>query len=424
MKGYFMERRKDSQGRVLKEGETQRSTGGYDYRWRVNGKRHSVYAKTLEELREKELAIERDKSEGIRAEAKNVTVNDIFEMWTELKKGLKDNTFQNYRYMYNQFVYQSFGQSKVTQVKRTDVRRFYNNLADEQNLKVSTIDSIHTVLHQVFELAVEDNYIRNNPSDHALKELKQAHNLDGGKRKALTVEEECIFMDFLEHSKQYNHWKAIFAVMLGSGLRVGEVTGLRWEDVDFEKNIISVNHTLVYYKHQMNGCYFSVNSPKTKAAKREIYMTEGVRKAFELEKWYQENLGISCKVQVDGYTNFVFVNRFGNVQHQGTLNKALRRIIRDCNDEILEKADGKEVTLLPPFTCHGLRHTFATRMCEANVNMKIVQKILGHADIGTTMNIYTDATKDFEKKGMEKFDEYINGVSTNYESLVVPVSRG
>ena len=248
--------------------------------------------------------------------------------------------------------------------------------------------------------------------------------MDGGKRKALTVEEECIFMDFLEHSKQYNHWKAIFAVMLGSGLRVGEVTGLRWEDVDFEKNIISVNHTLVYYKHQMNGCYFSVNSPKTKAAKREIYMTEGVRKAFELEKWYQENLGISCKVQVDGYTNFVFVNRFGNVQHQGTLNKALRRIIRDCNDEILEKADGKEVTLLPPFTCHGLRHTFATRMCEANVNMKIVQKILGHADIGTTMNIYTDATKDFEKKGMEKFDEYINGVSTNYESLVVPVSRG
>lgn len=56
--------------------------------------------------------------------------------------------------------------------------------------------------------------------------------------------------------------------------------------------------------------------------------------------------------------------------------------------------------------------------------MKIVQKILGHADIGTTMNIYTDATKDFEKKGMEKFDEYINGVSTNYESLVVSVSRG
>ena len=153
-------------------------------------------------------------------------------------------------------------------------------------------------------------------------------------------------------------------------------------------------------------------------------MTEGVREAFELERWYQENLGITCKVQVDGYTNFVFVNRFGNVQHQGTLNKALRRIIRDCNDEILENADGKEVTLLPPFTCHGLRHTFATRMCEANVNMKIVQKILGHADIGTTMNIYTDATKDFEKKGMEKFDEYINGVSTNYESLVVPVSRG
>lgn len=417
-------RRKDRQGRVLKEGESQRSDGRYEYRWRSGGKRSSVYGKTLEELREKEIAIERDKSDGIRAEAKYITINDVFDMWVELKKGLKDNTFQNYKYMYNQFVYPNFGQTKILQVKRSDVRRFYNNLADIQNLKVSTIDSVHTVLHQVFELAVEDDYIRNNPSDHALKELKQSHNWEIEARRALTVAEERIFMDFLENSRQYNHWKAVFVVMLETGMRVGEVTGLRWEDIDFENNLISVNHTLVYYKHQKNGCYFSINTPKTKAAKREIYMTEGVKKAFEKERWYQKNLEITCKAKIDGYTNFVFVNRFGNVQNQGSLNKALRRIIRDCNDEILEKAKGREVTLLPPFTCHSLRHTFATRMCEANVNMKVVQKVLGHADIGTTMNIYTDATRDFEKKGMEVFDKYMGEVNVNEENLVVPVNRG
>lgn len=348
------EKRKDKKGRVLKEGESQRIDGTYDYRWRTSdGKRHSVYAKTLEELREKEQAIQKDKSDGIRTDAKNVTLNDVFEMWVNLKKGLKDNTFQNYQYMYNQFVYPDFGQSKVVKMKRSDVRRFYNMLADERLLKISTIDNIHTVLHQVLDLAVEDEYLRNNPSDNALKELKQSHSFDVEKRKALTVQEQNTFLTFLENSRQYNHWKPIFKVMIGTGLRVGEITGLRWEDLDFENGTISVNHTLVYYNHKTNGCYFSVNTPKTKAGRRIVPMLDNVKEAFMQEKKYQEEMGVSCQVRIDGYTNFVFINRFGNVQHQGTLNKALRRIMRDCNQEILEKVKkDSEIVLLPRFSCH------------------------------------------------------------------------
>ena len=286
-------------------------------------------------------------------------------MWVELKKGLKDNTFQNYKYMYNQFVYPDLGQLKVIKIKRSDIRRFYNMLADERNLKIATIDNIHTVLHQVLQLAVEDDYLRINPSDNALKELKQAHNFETEKKKALTIQEQKIFMDFLEKNKQYNHWKPIFEVMLGTGMRVGEVTGLRWNDVDFEKNMISVNHTLVYYNHEKNNCYYNINTPKTKAGHRMIPMTKAVKEAFLKEKEYQKEIGVSCVVTIDGYTDFVFVNRFGNVQNQSTLNKALRRIIRDCNDEILENNNQKkEVVLLPRFSCHILRHTFTTRLCE------------------------------------------------------------
>ena len=150
----------------MREGESERKAGGYDYRWRTSGgQRHAIYAPTLEELREKEKDIIRDKSNGIRTEARNTTLNDIFDMWVELKRGLKDNTFQNYQYMYNQFVYKNLGQMRINQIKRSDVRRFYNMLADERNLKISTIDSVHTVLHQVFQLSVEDDYIRANPSD-------------------------------------------------------------------------------------------------------------------------------------------------------------------------------------------------------------------------------------------------------------------
>ena len=111
---------------------------------------------------------------------------------------------------------------------------------------------------------------------------------------------------------------------------------------------------------------------------------------------------------VDGYTNFVFVNRFGNVQHQGTLNKALRRIMRDCNQEILEKTDGKkEVVLLPRFSCHTLRHTFTTRLCESGINIKVIQDVLGHADISTTMNIYADVTKDLKEKEFGVLNDYL-----------------
>ena len=404
------ERRKDSKGRVLKENELQRKDGTYQYRWRTSDhKRHSIYAPTLEELREKEQAVLKDKSDGIRTDAKKVTLNDVYDLWVQLKKGLKDNTFQNYKYMYEQFVRDDLGQHKITTLKRSDIRRFYNYLIDERCLKVATVDNIHTVLHQVLDIAVEDCYLRNNISDNALKELKQARNLFTEKRKALTIQEQEIFLDFLKKSNMYRHWYPIFALMVGTGLRVGEAVGLRWDDVDFDNNTISVNHTLIYYNHAKGGCYFGINTPKTRAGERTIPMIESVREAILQEKEYQREAGIKCTARVDGFTDFIFVNRFGNTQHQGTLNKALRRIIRDCNQEILDKAKDKDnVILLPNFSCHTLRHTFTTRLCESGINIKVIQSVLGHSDVSTTLDIYADVTKDLKKAEMQTFDDFMN----------------
>ena len=156
-------------------------------------------------------------------------------------------------------------------------------------------------------------------------------------------------------------------------MRVGEAIGLRWEDVDFESNTISINHTLTYYNHAEGGCYFGINTPKTKAGERTIPMIGSVRDALEQEREYQILAGIKCTARVDGFTNYIFVNRFGNTQHQGTLNKALRRIIRECNQEVLDKAkDSENVILLPKFSCHTLRHTFTTRLCESGINIKVI----------------------------------------------------
>lgn len=294
-------------------------------------------------------------------------------------------------------------------MKRTDVRAFYNNLADSQHLKTATIDNIHTVLHQVLELGVEDDYLRYNPSDNALKELKKAHNADSVKRRALSVVEQDLFEAFLKEQGQYNRWYPIFVVLLWTGMRVGEITGLRWCDIDLEDETISVNHTLVYYSRgKEGGCSFAINTPKTEAGKRIIPMLPKVKEAFLIEKKYQEECGLKCNAVVDGYTDFIFINRFGGVQHQGTLNKALRRIIRDCNYEVLDEGQNKNPVTLPPFSNHSLRHTFTTRMCEAGVNIKAMQDILGHADAETTMNIYAEVSKDLKRAELIGFEEYFN----------------
>ena len=258
------------------------------YRWTDKlGKRNTIYAATLEDLREQEEQILVDQHDGIKANIKNVTVNDVYELWCQLKRGIKDSTMKNYIYMYELFVKPIFGKKKLVQVKKSDVRRFYNQLIDDKVLKPSTVDVIHNIVHQVFQIAVDDDMIRSNPAANMLREIKMAHGAEIEKRKALTLEQEELFLGYLVRTSKYQHWYPIFYIMANTGMRVGEITGLRWCDVDMENGIISVNHTLVYYNHRdEKGCYFSIDTPKTKAGIREIPMTKGVKQAFLKELPY------------------------------------------------------------------------------------------------------------------------------------------
>lgn len=123
---------------------------------------------------------------------------------------------------------------------------------------------------------------------------------------------------------------------------------------------------------------------------------------------YQEELGIKSTARIDGYDDFVFVNRYGQVQHQGTLNKAIKRIMRDCNDQVLLEQDLESgPVLLPNFSCHVLRHTFATRLCESGINIKVIQDVLGHVDISTTMDIYVDVMNETKRRELATFDGYM-----------------
>lgn len=401
-----MTKRKDKNRIILKVGESYReSENRYSYRWTDQiGKRHIVYAKTLDELRKREADILKSVSDGIKTEAANVTLNDIYRLWQDTKRGLKNTTFQNYCYMYETFAKSTIGKLRVRSIKKTDVKRYYNNLSEVRGLQSNSIDCVHTVLHQLFDVAIDDGYLTLNPSSNALKELKRAIG-SGEKRTALTADQERLFLGYLRSSQQYKHWYPIFATMVGTGMRVGEATGLRWCDVHFDDGYLDVNHTLVYYAHRITkpgektGCYFTINSTKTPASKRQIPMLDYVREALMLQRDEPR-----CTARVDGYSDFVFGNRFGGLQHQGTLNKAIHRIIRDCNLEQIEH--GSEL-ILPNFSCHSLRHTFATRMCERGVNVKVIQDVMGHTDISTTLNIYTDATSDMKRHSFDELNKVV-----------------
>lgn len=331
---------------ILWKGESRHSNGKYQYRWTDDtGARHSIYAPTLDDLRAKEALIAKDISDQIKPEARALTLNDLFDRWRQLKRGLKDNTFQNYVYMYNQYVMPRFGYKRISALVKSDLKHFYNTLVDERGLSIATVDVVHNVIHQVLDMAVEDAYIRRNPADNVLKELRKELALWRGKRRALTKDEQELFLTYLRQSEQYRHWYPVFAVLIGTGLRVGEAVGLRWCDIDLDEGIIDVNHTLVYYRHAVDGCYCNIHTPKTVNGIRQVSMLSFVKEAFLEERQRHQDEGIQCNSVIDGYTDFIFLNRNGQPQHQGTLNKALRRITRDCNADAMSK--GSKV-LLPP----------------------------------------------------------------------------
>ena len=135
-------------------------------------------------------------------------------------------------------------------------------------------------------------------------------------------------------------------------------------------------------------------------------MLAEVRQALLDEKSYQKEAGLTCKATIDGYTDFIFLNRFGSPHNPQTINRTIRRISLAYNEEEMELAEGegREAILLPPFSCHNLRHTFCTRYCENETNLKVIQEIMGHKDIATTMEVYAEATKDAKVKSFENLE--------------------
>lgn len=414
------EKRRDNKKRILMPNERQRADGMYEYRYvDSEGLKHSVYSwklvstdklpagkKPCEALRDMERQIEKDLEDEITPFLANrTTLNNFYDEYIDTKYELKQSTRTNYKYMYGKYVYDSLGKKKIADIKYSDVKRFYIHLIQDIGFKPNSVEIINNILHPVFSTAVRDGYIRRNPSDGIIAELKKSHAWEKPKRHALTIQQQEAFINFCHSSKQNEQWLPIFTILLGTGMRIGEFVGLRWEDCDFDKSLISINHNLIYRQQDVGNCEYHITTPKTSAGTRVIPMLSAVKDAFLQIYDEQKQTGFNMTV-IDGYSGFILKNRYGDIMSPHSINRAIDRIVKEYNqyESLKSVEEHRKPVILPHFSVHNLRHTFCTRFCENETNIKVIQEIMGHADITTTMNIYNEATMDKKTESIENLE--------------------
>lgn len=382
------EKRKDNKGRILKDGESQRKNGSYDFRYTdIHGKRRSVYARTLEELREKEREVQRDMDDGIDYAAGEITVIELTERYIDQRKGVRYNTKVGYNFVVNLMKKEDFGFRQVRSIKPSDGKAFFIKLHDDGR-SYSTITTVRGVLRPAFEMAVEDDIIRRNPFSFRVVDVVPNDTVP---RQALTADEKERFIAYILDDKCRRRYYDEVVILLGTGLRISELYGLTKSDIDFERRRIRVARQLTRTRHT-GSCEYYVEKPKTESGERYIPMLDdAVYQAFQ--RVIQGRKKPKVEYIIDGHTNFLFLDKDGKPKVAGHLEHALKRIVDSYN-----KTHTDRLTVSP----HVLRHTFCTDMAAAGMDWKSLQYIMGHADAYTTANVYAHSSYEAAEKAIAK----------------------
>lgn len=387
-----MERRKDSKGKVLKTGESQRKDGRYVYQYKdLHGSRRSVYATNLNELRKKEKEIEKKLSMGILDS--RMTLNDLFEEYMKHKGNLRNSTRNVYTNRWNYRFKDSIGKMEACNVNKKHILNFLLDM-QKNGLSYGTIRNHYMLLLETIDFAIDNDLILKNPCRGCLDQLKKETN----KKFSLTVSEQEILLDFVKNDDVYRKYYTMLYLMLCIGTRCGETLALTWKDIDFEKMEISINHQLIYNK--VHGKYMLyIDKPKTRSGIRTIPMTTElarVLKEYRIEKMREDKKHYTI---IDGYGGFCFTTNKGTPINPVYLDLVLHKIVNKCN----KTTKGNECHL-PDITPHTLRHTSCTRMAERGIDIKVLQTIMGHADISVTMEIYNHVDESRLHNEMRKME--------------------
>ncbi len=386
---------KNLKGKECGKGICQRKDGLYCARF-VNkyGKRQDRYFITLPEARNwLEKAKYEDKYSEI-PDPSDMTVDDWFDYWiNNIVCDLAPNTRRNYRERYEHNIQPLIGNMKLADVKPLHCKMVLNQM--NADYAGSTIRQAYITMGTMLKSALMNDLITKHPMNGVqyTKPVRAVNDI-----KFLTIEEQKEFLDIAKRSHNYNQ----YALILETGLRTGEMIGLTWDAIDWEKQTLTVEKTLEY-RHKQG--YWRAGPPKTKQSYRTIPLTctaYEILKSLYLNRHNRKESELLSQVleYIDRRTgktrkfymrDLVFVNwRTGEPAKNSSYDTHLYKL---CDEAQIKR-----------FCMHALRHTYATRAIESGMQPKVLQKLLGHASIKTTMDRYVHVTDDSLLKAVQQFE--------------------
>lgn len=366
---------KDLRGKELGEGIYQQPNGTYCARFVDRfGKRKSKRSKKLQEVRQWLADATYINEHSDIEQATSMIIDAWFEYWIDVKrKTVRPNTVRNYTERYYKNIQKVLGKKLLTEVKPIHCQKVFTNMADE-GYRTSTIYQTRIALFNMLEFAKENDVILNNPCK---KSVKSDMGRPSQKKEALTID---IQKKFLEQAKGQSYENQ-YRFILQTGLRTGELVGLRWEDVDFKNKTVKIQRSMEY---RYSVGEWRVGEPKSKSGYRIIPLTDEAVRILLAQK--EKNKKI--KIISTEWSEYIFLCRKGKPVKNSTYDTALFKI---CEKAGINK-----------FSMHVLRHTFATRCIEGGMMPKTLQKILGHSNIGITMNLYVHITEEEKQKEIDR----------------------
>lgn len=308
------------------------------------------------------------------------------EKYVSLKTGVRHNTEANYRFVINIIKKEPFGKMRIDRVKQSDAKAWFIKL-QKDGRGYSTIHTVRGVVRPAFQMATDDDLIRKNPFDFQLATVVN----DSVTREAISRADMRKFLKFVAEDKHFSKYYEGFFILFHTGLRISEFVGLTINDIDFTEMKIHVTHQL----QRKRNMEYIIEDTKTSSGTRDIPMTFEVADCFH--RIIDKRKKVKVEPMIDGYSGFLYLDKNGMPMVALHWEKYFQHVV--------EKYNGIYKIQMPKITPHVCRHTFCSNMAKSGMNPKTLQYIMGHSDIGVTLNTYTHLTFDDAKEEMERLSK-------------------